>query len=194
MRTRLKASLLGCTLAALVLAPGAPAHGASERSNVHAMKVFVAYADGLRGDPTVPSPWDGDPGVVFIGGGTDFDAGAIRIVNPSANALTIGDVWVEIGPHQYDLWGPYPIVVPGKGSAILTQTEQYDFDTSEPGGVETCDPTGEIPVIHITVGSRHAKTRTFLDTGQVLNTGGVDPASCFDANEGHPWVRIHGHD
>jgi hypothetical protein len=191
MRARLQSLLLGGTLATLVLAPGSPAAGAS---NVHSMKVYVGYADGLRGDPTVPSPWDGDPGVVFVGGGTRFDAGAIRIVNPSAQPLTIGDVSVDIGSLHYDLWGPYPIVVPGKGSAILTQSEQYDFDTSEPGGQETCDPTGVIPVIHIVVGSRHPRDRTFLDKGQVLNTGGIDPAACNDLNEGHPWVRIHGHD
>jgi hypothetical protein len=191
MRTRLMTLLLGGTLAALVLAPAPPAAGAS---NVHSMKVYVGYADGIRGDSTVPSPWDGDPGVIFVGGGTNFDAGAIRIVNPSAQPLTVGDVWVQIGAFQYDLWGPYPIVVPGKGSAILTQTTQYDFDTSEPGGVDTCEPTGVVPVIHITVGSRHAKTRTFLDKGQVLNTGGIDPASCTGANEGIPWTRVHGHD
>jgi hypothetical protein len=195
MRTRMKSLLLLGALAALTLAPGSPAQGAPNgHSNVHAMKVYVGYADGIRGDPTIPSPWDGDPGELFVGGGIQFDAGAIRIVNPSRQPLTIGDVWVQIGAFQYDLWGPYPIVVPGKGSAILTQTEEFDFDTSEPGGVATCDPTGEIPSIHITVGSRHPKTRTFLDTGQVLNTGGIDPGSCGDANEGLPWVRIHGHD
>jgi hypothetical protein len=191
MRTRPMSLLLGGTLAALVLAPGTPAAAAS---NVHAMKVYVGYADGLRGDPTVPSPWDGDPGVVFVGGGTSFDAGAIRIVNPSAQPLTIDDVAVDIGVNHYDLWGPYPIVVPGKGSAILTQTEQFDFDTSEAVGEDLCAPTGEIPVIHIVVGSRHAKTRTFLDKDQILNTGGIDPAFCFDQNEGQPWSRIHGHD
>jgi len=133
-------------------------------------------------------------GVIFRGGGTLFDAGAIRIVNPSAQPLTIDDVSVDVGSVSYDPWGPYPIVVPGKGSLILTQTVEYDFDTSEAGGEATCDPSGEIPVVHIVVGSRHAKTRTFLDTAQVLNTGGVDSGACSDANEGHAWLRIHGHD
>jgi hypothetical protein len=191
MRTRWKSLVLGGMLAGLVLTPGSPAGAAS---NVHAMKVYVGYADGLRGDPTVPSPWDGDPGVAFRGGGLHFDAGAIRIVNPSAQPLTIGDVTVEIGSTTYDLWGPYPIVVPGKGSVILTQTEEFNFDTSEAGGEATCEPSGIIPVIHIVVGSRHEKTRTFLDKGQILNTGGVDPGSCDAANEGIPWTRIHGHD
>jgi len=56
------------------------------------MKVSVAYADGIRGDPTMPSPWDGDPGVLFIGGGVRFDAGAIRIANSSAQPLTVDNV------------------------------------------------------------------------------------------------------
>jgi hypothetical protein len=191
MRTRQLSLLLGGALATLVLAPATPAVGAS---NVHSMKVYVGYADGLRGDPTIPSPWDGDRGVLFVGGGTVFDAGAIRIVNPSAQPLTIGGVSVDIGSVHYDVWGPYPIVVPGKGSAILTQTVEFDFDTSEAGGEPFCEPTGVVPVIHILVGSRHPKDRTFLDKGQVLNTGGIDSGACEVTNEGHPWTRIHGHD
>ena len=185
-------SLLACgMLTALVLVPGSPATAAS---NVHAMKVFVGYADGIRGGSSVPSPWDGDAGVQFIGGGTQFDAGAIRIVNPSRQPLTIDDVSVDIGSATYDLWGTsYPIVVDGKSSVILTQTVEFDFDTSEPA-VATCDPTGDIPLVHIVVGSRNPKTRTFTDAGQVLNTGGIDPGSCTAANEAHDWVRVHGHD
>ena len=105
---------------------------------------------------------------------------------------TIDDVSVDVGSAHYDLWGPYPIVVGGKSSQILTQTAEFDFDTSEPS-VTTCDPTGEIPLVHIVVGSRNPKTRTFTDSGQVLNTGGVDPGSCTLASEGHDWVRLHGH-
>jgi hypothetical protein len=201
MRRRMKSLLLGGALAALTLVPGSPAQGAptghsNGHSNVHAMKVYVAYADGIRGDPTIPSPWDGDPGVVFVGSGDRFDAGAIRIVNPSAQPLTVDDVWVQIGAAQYAIW-TFPMTVPGKGSLILTQTDgvTFNFDTSEPG-VVTCDPTGDVPLVHISVGSRHPKTRTFVDTGQVLNTGGVDVGAgeCGGANEGLPWVRVHGRD
>ena len=117
-------SLLACgMLTALVLVPGSPA---TATSNVHAMKVFVGYADGIRGDSTVPSPWDGDAGVRFIGAGDVFDAGAIRIVDPSRRPLTIDDVSVDIGSATYDLWGPYPIVVAGKSSLVLTQTAEWN--------------------------------------------------------------------
>jgi hypothetical protein len=47
-------SLLACgMLTAIVLVPGSPATAAS---NVHAMKVFVGYAEGLRGTTSLPSP------------------------------------------------------------------------------------------------------------------------------------------
>ena len=88
--------------------------------------------------------------------------------------------------------GPYPIVVAGKSSVVLTQTVQYDFDASKPA-IATCEPSGDIPLVHIVVGSKNPKTRTFTDAGQVLNTGGVDPGACSGTNEGHDWVRIHGH-
>ena len=84
-------------------------------------------------------------------------------------------------------------MVAGKSSVVLTQTVQYDFDTSEPA-IATCEPSGDIPLVHIVVGSRNPKTRTFTDAGQVLNTGGIDPGACTGANEGHDWARIHGHD
>ncbi|TMK33895.1 MAG: hypothetical protein E6G58_12815 [Actinobacteria bacterium] len=191
MRKGVRSLLAGGLLAAFVLVPGSPAIAAS---NVHAMKVYVSYADGVRGGPTLPSPWEGDEGVQFVGGGTQFDAGAIRIVNPSRQPLTIDDVSVDIGSATYDLWGSsYPITVDGKSSVILTQTVEFDFDTSEPG-LATCDPTGDIPLVHIMVGSRNPKTRTFTDAGQVLNTGGIDPGACTGSNEGHGWVRVHGHD
>ena len=97
MRRPMKSLLPGGALAALTSVPGSPAQGAptghpNGDPNVHAMKVSVGYADGIRGDPTVPSPWDGDPGVLFIGGGVRFDAGAIRIANSSAQPLTVDNV------------------------------------------------------------------------------------------------------
>ena len=49
-------SLLACgMLTALVLVPGSPATAAS---NVHAMKVFVGYADGIR---YAPAEWNSRP-------------------------------------------------------------------------------------------------------------------------------------
>ena len=74
--------------------------------------VQVGYADGLRPSPFFPSPWQGGAGVALFAGGastlTDYDAGAIRVINTDAvnhtiNALTVdsfGDgssysIWLE---------------------------------------------------------------------------------------------------
>jgi hypothetical protein len=180
-------ALIGA-LAGLLLLPETQALAAADP---HAVKVYVAYADDLHGGTSfTPSPWAGDPGVVFRGSAPPFDAGALRVVNPSARALTVDGVTVDIGAVHYDLWGPYPIVVPGKGSLILTQTVLFDFDTSEPGGNETCVPTGEIPVVKVVVGRKHLQPKVFRDVAQVLNTGGIDPGACTNSNEGHPWKRV----
>lgn len=178
---------LMAALSALVLVPADSAIGLADP---HGLKVYVGYADTERVPPFVPSPWAGDPGVVFRGSGEPYDAGALRLVNPSARTLTVNSVTVDIGAVHYDLWGPYPILVPGKGTLILTQTVQFDFDTSEPGGNETCVPTGEIPVVKVVIGRKHHQTKTFRDVGQVLNTGGIDLSVCTGGNEGQAWQRV----
>jgi hypothetical protein len=62
--------------------------GASQ-GDPHAVKVSVGYADTLRAPAFTPSPWAGDPGVTFIGTGAPWGAGALKLENPSANALTV---------------------------------------------------------------------------------------------------------
>ena len=171
-----------------------PSVAGPQKGDPHAMKVYVGYVDDLHGGTTfIPSPWDGDAKVVFQGSGSPFDAGAIRIDNPSNQTLTVQDVVVDIGGVAYALW-TFPASVPPKSTLILTQTTQFDFDTSEPGGVATCDPTGTIPTVSVTVGAKDQSTKVFADAGQVLNTGGVDPGACSDANEGHAWSRVHAVD
>jgi len=142
----------------LILVPAGSALGAADP---HAAKVYVGYADS-RGGGSLPSPWDGDPGVIFRGSGPPFDAGAIRVTNPSPRTLTVNDVSVDIGSVHYDLWGPYPILV----------------------------PTGEIAVVKVVIGRKHLQTKVFLDVGQVVNTGGIDSGTCQGGSEGHPWERV----
>src|SRR3954471_7219200 len=55
----------------------------------NALAVYVGYADNLRPSPDFPVPWQGSPNVVFKGGGTSFDAGAIRIDNPGPGPAII---------------------------------------------------------------------------------------------------------
>jgi len=157
-------------IAALVLLLVAVPAGASQ-GDPHAVKVSVGYADTLRAPAFTPSPWAGDSGVTFIGTGAPWDAGVLKLDNPSTNALTVDDVSVVLGPFTFDLWGPYPITVPGKSTLILTQTAFYNFDTSDVVAGPCDAPSSVIPVINVTVGARNQETKTFEDTGQVLDTG-----------------------
>jgi hypothetical protein len=183
---------IGATAIAICLLGivAAPSLAGPQNGDPHAMKVYTGYADDLHGGTTfIPSPWAGDANVVFQGSGSPFDAGAIRIDNPSNQTLTVQDVVVDIGGVTYALW-TFPAAVPPKSTLILTQTTQFDFDTSEPG-ITTCDPTGTIPTVSITVGAKNQSTKVFADAGQVLNTGGIDLGACPDTNEGHAWSRVH---
>ena len=95
------------------------------------LPVFVGYADNLRVNGNFPTPWAGAPNTLFLGGCTSVDAGAIRLDNPGAAPLTIDSVVVDLqrpGP-TFNLWGSFTI--PAGGSAILTQTGCFNFDTSD---------------------------------------------------------------
>ena len=107
------------------------------------LKVYFGYADNLAGgahqpDPgAFPKPWQGDAGVNFVGAGPNFDSGAVRIENPTSNAVTVESLSVDVGPKHYALWGGN-LRVPAHGSLVLTQTDmgtevppEPNFDTSE---------------------------------------------------------------
>jgi hypothetical protein len=164
--------------------------------------VSVGYVDLLRPNPAnFPTPWDGAPGVIFHGcPSCTLDAGAVRIVNNTGGALTVNAVIVRVDVCTFDLW-PSNIAVPFGGTLIVTQTANGDigctgnrhFDTSEigPGGVDwdgVCTPSKIIPQIDVTV---NGVTTTYVDTGQVLNTGGIDASSCPQGtNESLQWTTI----
>jgi hypothetical protein len=225
-------------LCALGLLVGSGVAVATE--DTHAVKVFVGYADTFvspavsatqgahPGPGFTPSPWLGSSGVIFIGvaeptTGT-FDAGAIRLDNPSEEALTVDNVTVDIGTLTgIDPWSGcgvappcksvFPFTIPGKGTAILTQTfvpgqpsppllqpspplpgvGAFNFDTSDIPTPGNCVADGLTPLVHVTVGSSNQNTKDFVDDTQVLNTGGVDLGGCVQspANEGHDWVEVH---
>jgi hypothetical protein len=49
--------------------------------------VFVGYADNVHASPSFPTPFAGDPGVIYQGcdpATCAFDGGVIRIVNNTA--------------------------------------------------------------------------------------------------------------
>jgi PKD repeat protein len=149
--------------------------------------VYAGYADTHHDPgPATPNPWQGSPGIVFVGqadsstGG--WDSSAVRIDNTSASAITNVAVTVTVGGNSFALWGSNTI--PVGGSLILTQTAFENFDGSDlnPAGCYGCDPTlcsteisNVVPIVSVAIGG---VTSTFADSGQVINTGGVDRAGC----------------
>jgi RHS repeat-associated protein len=160
-------------------------------------EVFVAYADTNRTNGKVPTPWAGDPGVLFLGRSTPYEAGAIRLDNPTDARIPIDKITVDLqrprlaGP-VFDLWPSF--VIPPHGSAIITQTAtnglDSNFDTSDYPIVDPCQtasPTDpRIPKINVTIAG---KTQSFLDTGHILDTFGEDLYWCI-GNESLPWRPI----
>ncbi len=154
-----------------------------------ALSVFVGYADNLRASADFPIPWQGAPDVIFLGGGTAFDAGAIRLDNSTDEPIAVDRLTVDLerpGP-LYDLWGS--LTVPAHGSVILTQTRSYDFDTSD-HPIVSCGGTPapgdpRVPKVSVTLGGA---TTDYFDTGHILDTGGSDLA-CL-GNESLPWRLI----
>jgi hypothetical protein len=176
------------------------------------VSVFVAYADGLRGPSSqFPAPWDGSPGVTFLGcspsASCGFDGGAVRVSNNTTATVHVDDVKVHIDTCAYDLWGAsMPVTLAPGHDLVVAQTvsggangctTNGTMDTSDvgPGGAKwsgVCTPDGIIPTVGVTV---DGVTTTEADTGQVLNTGGVDGDACAHGNkpagnESQMWTAI----
>ena len=178
--------LLVSFLGAASIVAGPPASAATN------VNVFVAYADNLRASGFFPTPWKGAPNTLFIGNGPSFDAGAIRLDNPTGAPLPVDNVSVDLqrpGP-VFKLWASFTI--PAHGSAILTQTQQYNFDTSDYPLASCPTPAASsdkrIPKVTVTIAG---VPTSLLDTGHVLDTGGFDYASC-KPNESLQWRSIGG--
>ncbi len=162
------------------------------------LSVFVGYAEDketINPDPaSFPVPWAGSPGVTFLGGtvpgqaacgtlATCYDAGAIRLDNPTTAPITVSRVTVDDhsslpGGKVFDnLWGSF--TVPPGQSVILTENPPAsnpgfdNFDTS--GFPATCTPITVPPTVTITVGGNPT---TLADTTHVIDSGGIDAGSC----------------
>jgi hypothetical protein len=162
-----------------------------------ALGVSVAYA----ANATLPSPWQGSPGVTYVGhspsccvsfNGSTWDGGALRLTNPSASAITVQSVTVDVGTTSYSRWNSN-LTIPAGGTLILTATSAFNFDTSDWRGYGCFDPLPVYPIIHVTMGG---VTTDYRDTQRILNTGGRDAAACWYGNynqfieEGHDWVVV----
>ena len=201
--------LLGAALLALlgVLTPAVSANAATARpaADPPAVQVFLGYADTLRANPNnFPTPWSGSPDVVFAGCTVNcsFDAGAARVVNSSPLAVTVDSVVIKFGTCVFDMW-PHGTVLQSQQQFIITQTASGAaagcdnsagfFDSSDigPNGANwagNCNQSGVIPEVDVSI---DGVVSTFADAGQILNTGGVDLASCpAGSNESEQWTLI----
>ena len=179
-------------------------------------RVSVGYVDndaldGHTGSffPTPFAPTLGNPGgtcvapnCIFIGTpgpNGEFDAGVIKIDNPSSTTpLVVQNVSVDIPlAVPIDPWASFfPITIPGGGTLILTEDANlFNFDTSDTpasAGPPECNHNDFKPLIHVTVGTSTQLVRNFSDENQVLNTGGVDKGLCpvgTHTNEGQQYLR-----
>lgn len=147
--------------------------------------VQVGYADNIRPNPDFPNnfcngntQFDGSSGATCS---QEFDAGAIRIMNNTGATMTVTDVKVQINSSlTYDIWNTGGSFTIGNGTdEVLSQTGEFNFDTSDNGGPIVQFADGFQPVITITftdpnVNGGAVQTLSLTDTGQVLNTGGFD--------------------
>ena len=168
--------------------------------------VYVGYADSLRADAAnFPTPWFGSPQTVFEGCAPTtaciYDAGSVRVVNNSSSAVTVNSVAVRMDTCTYTGW-PAATLAPGS-DLIITQlgsgaadgctATAATMDTSDlgPGGTgyaSNCTPDGILPAVDLTI---NGTTTSYVDSGQVLNTGGLDAGPC-SGNESIQWTVI-GH-
>ncbi len=199
--------LLGTALLVVLgmVTPAMAANAAARPAapTVSEVQVFVGYADTLRADPVnFPTPWSGSPNVVFAGCTVNctFDAGAVRFVNNTPLPVTLDSVKVQLSTCVFDMWPHGTVLQPGQ-QFIITQTASGAaggcdnangfFDTSDigPNGANwagNCTQSGVIPQV---IASIDGVPSTFNDSGQVLNTGGIDRASCAGGpNESTQWT------
>jgi hypothetical protein len=129
------------------------------------------------------------------------------VSNNTTATVHVDDVKVHIDTCTFDLWGAsMPVTLAPGHDLILAQTvsgpaagctTNGTMDTSDvgPGGANwrgVCTPDGIIPTVGVTV---DGVTTTDADTGQVLNTGGVDGDTCARGskpagNESQAWTPI----
>jgi hypothetical protein len=162
---------------------------------------MVGYADSFRANATnFPTPWSGSPRTVFEGCVTacTFDSGAVEVLNNTGSTVTVNSIAVHVGSCTFTGW-PAAILPNGHG-VIVTQTasdanEDCDgplqFDSSDAAPVTSCDPLvgiqqGVIPVVDVTI---NGTTTSYLDSGRVLNTGGIEYGACI-GNESIQWTKI----
>ncbi|HEX3153504.1 MAG TPA: Ig-like domain repeat protein, partial [Candidatus Angelobacter sp.] len=154
------------------------------------LQISVGFADNSSASANFPEPWnEANPLINFVGGGTLYRAGAIRLDNSGNLPVTVDNVKVDLGRPGpvFQLW--QNVVVPAGGSAVLTQTDNGNFNTSASPivgcGLSLTSNETRIPKITVTI----AGTSTdYLDAAHVLDTGGFD-SSCR-GNQSLEWRPV----
>lgn len=207
-KSRLVLTLVMLTILATTLA--ASLAGITHLTTARAasgVDIFVGYADSLRANPAnFPTPWAGSPNTTFEGcqptNSCIYDAGAVRVVNNTGATITVNSIAIHIDTCTYTGW-PSASLPPGS-QLIVTQLGSGAangctgptptvMDTSDvgPGGgpyAGNCTPDGIKPTVDVTL---DGTTTTYTDSGQILNTGGFDLASCPNGtNESTQWTTV----
>jgi len=170
------------------------------------ISVFVGYADSDRAGGDFPNPWNGAANLTFDGcspqTACNFDAGAIRIRNDNATTVSVNQVNVHIGTCLYTWAGArYPVTLAPGASLVTTQRasgnatgctgpDPSTFDSSDIPSTGNCNNDGIQPTVDVTI---DGATSSYSDSGQILNTGGIDPGACTTSDESTEWVRIGSH-
>ena len=205
--------VLGSVLAAVVLALQWALAGLVPALAATPLNVFVGYMDthSVASSSKQPKPWPytdptsyvGSPCPSYPSSTTCWDAAALRLDNPGSVDVIGVHVVVVIGSKTYNLWGASMTVKAG-GTLVLTETgaqNSANFDGSDfspnsynGGNTASCVNSGAVPDVRVTVGTT---TTSYLDSGQVLNGGGVDSGHCVNGSfvsgridESHPWAQI----
>ena len=204
-------------LLAVLAGTGALALRATSASADSGLQVYVGYMDTHSQpvpSPNSPSPWPYTDPASFIGTACPqwptssaynvcWDAAAIRLVNTTSSPVSGVSVKVVISngttTKTYSPWGGF--TVQANGQMVLTETSSGNFDLSDKapnsyngGNTASCVNSGANPVVNVTAGG---VTTGYTDTGQVLDTSGVDTRHCVNGvftsagkNESEPWTQV----
>src|SRR2546428_7605941 len=191
-------SVLGLLTIATAIGNATPAAASS------GIRIYVGYADSLRANAvSFPTPWVGSPRTSFEGcspaASCVYDAGAVQVYNGSGSTVHVDAVVVAIDTCVYSGW-PSASLLSGH-SFIVTQLQSgavsgcihnsppNSMDTSDVGPNNSsytgnCAPNHIIPTVDVTI---DGTTTHYIDSGQVLNTGGIDMGDCV-GNESTQWT------
>ena len=194
--------LLLCSICAATLSRAGAQDEFAAAATAADVRVYVAYADNRTTATFFPNPWVNAPNTYFAGShGPAYDAGAIMIVNTGTTPVVLSRGASVNGFENgkvYQVWDTLiaesgQTIAPG-GRLVLTQTSNctqsnvttcsnFNTDASTSGSI----PTKNIPIIHLTL---NGVAQSFSDTGQILNTGGINVSTTLHRNASTQWRPV----